>query len=121
MRVQNSWTKSYDFNLQRQRCKFYKATGSLARFENKNILFFFENRSSPLQRWRCAVCKFKSRRIGSWAKFGLKTFRPRQSFMKWIQGGVRLPRVRVPHSHLRHGRLGEADGQPDPGEDLKKT
>jgi hypothetical protein len=27
--------------------KFYNATGSLARFENKNIYFFFEKRSSP--------------------------------------------------------------------------
>jgi hypothetical protein len=25
---------------------FYNATGSLARFENKNILFYFEKRSS---------------------------------------------------------------------------
>jgi hypothetical protein len=41
---------------------FYNATGSLARFENKNILFCFEKRSSLLQRWRC---KFKNRRIGS--------------------------------------------------------
>jgi hypothetical protein len=31
---------------------FYNATGSLARFENENILFFFEKRSSLLQRWR---------------------------------------------------------------------
>jgi hypothetical protein len=43
---------------------FYNATGSLARFENKNILLYFEKRSSPLQRWRCS-CKFKNRRIGS--------------------------------------------------------
>jgi hypothetical protein len=45
--------------------KFYSATGSLARFENKkNILFCFEKRSSLQQRWRCG-CQFKSRRIGS--------------------------------------------------------
>jgi hypothetical protein len=44
---------------------FYNATGSLARFENKNILFCFEKRSSLLQRWHCS-CKFKNRRIGSW-------------------------------------------------------
>jgi hypothetical protein len=44
---------------------FYSATGSLACFENKNILFYFEKRSSLLQRGRCS-CKFKSRRIGSW-------------------------------------------------------
>jgi hypothetical protein len=31
---------------------FYNAAGSLARFENKNILFFFEKRSSLLQRWQ---------------------------------------------------------------------
>jgi hypothetical protein len=37
---------------------FYYATGSLARFENKNILFYFE------KRWSCS-CKFKNRRIGS--------------------------------------------------------
>jgi hypothetical protein len=36
--------------------------GSLARFENKNILFYFIKRCSPLQ--RCS-CKFQSRRIGS--------------------------------------------------------
>jgi hypothetical protein len=39
---------------------FYNATDSLARFENKIIFFYFEKRSSLLQR-----CKFKSRRIGS--------------------------------------------------------
>jgi hypothetical protein len=44
---------------------FYNATGSPARFENKNILFYFDKRSSLLQRWRCS-CEFKSRRIGSW-------------------------------------------------------
>jgi hypothetical protein len=42
----------------------YNATGSLARFENKNIRIYFEKRYSLLQRWRCS-CKFKSRRIGS--------------------------------------------------------
>jgi hypothetical protein len=36
----------------------YNATGSLARFENNNILFYFEKRSSLLQRQRCS-CKFK--------------------------------------------------------------
>jgi hypothetical protein len=41
----------------------YNATGSLARFKNKNILFYFVKRSS-LQRWRCS-CKFKNLRIGS--------------------------------------------------------
>jgi hypothetical protein len=46
---------------------FYNATGSLARFESKNIVAYFEKRSSLLQRWRCS-CKFKSRRIGSWPK-----------------------------------------------------
>jgi hypothetical protein len=43
---------------------FYNATGSLARFENKNILFHFEKRCRLLQRWRCS-CKLKNRRIGS--------------------------------------------------------
>jgi hypothetical protein len=43
---------------------FYNAMGSLARFENKNILFYFVKRSSLLQRWRC-ICKLKNRRIGS--------------------------------------------------------
>jgi hypothetical protein len=43
---------------------FYNAAGSLARFENKNISFYFEKRSSLLHRWRCS-CKLKSRRIGS--------------------------------------------------------
>jgi hypothetical protein len=36
-----SGSQSCDRELQRQRCKFYNATGSLARFENKNIIFYF--------------------------------------------------------------------------------
>jgi hypothetical protein len=36
-----TWSQSYDRELQRQRCKFYNAMGSLAHFENKNILFYF--------------------------------------------------------------------------------
>jgi hypothetical protein len=47
---------------------FYNATGSIARFENKNILFYFENRCRLLQRWSCR-CKLKNRRIGS--RYGL--------------------------------------------------
>jgi hypothetical protein len=43
---------------------FYSATGSLACFNNKNIFFYFEKRSSLLQRWLCS-CKLTSRRIGS--------------------------------------------------------
>jgi hypothetical protein len=43
--------------------KFYNATSSLVRFENKNIFSYFEKRSSLLQRWRCS-CKFESRSIG---------------------------------------------------------
>jgi hypothetical protein len=35
------------------------ATGSPAHFENKDILFYFEKRSSLLLRWRFS-CKFKS-------------------------------------------------------------
>jgi hypothetical protein len=31
---------------------FYNVTGTVACFENKNILFYFEKRSSLLQRWR---------------------------------------------------------------------
>jgi hypothetical protein len=46
---------------------FYNATGTLARFENKNIIFYILKRSSLLQRWRCS-CKSKSRRIGSWIR-----------------------------------------------------
>jgi hypothetical protein len=43
---------------------FYNATGCLARFENKNILFYFEKKhSSLLQRRRCS-CQFRSRRVG---------------------------------------------------------
>jgi hypothetical protein len=37
---------------------FCSSTGSLASFENKNIFFVFEKRSSLLQRWRCS-CKLK--------------------------------------------------------------
>jgi hypothetical protein len=47
---------------------FYNATGSLSRFKNKNILFYFEKCSSLLQRWRCSF-KCKNRRIGSWTLF----------------------------------------------------
>jgi hypothetical protein len=46
------WSQSYDFDLQRHRCKFFNATGSLARFENKHILFYF--------------VKHSGRRIDSW-------------------------------------------------------
>jgi hypothetical protein len=41
--------------------------GSQARFENKNISFYFEKRSSLLLRWRCS-CKLKSCKIDSSAK-----------------------------------------------------
>jgi hypothetical protein len=41
---------------------FYNATGSLARFENQNILFYFEKRSSLLQRV-VAVGKLKVVRL----------------------------------------------------------
>jgi hypothetical protein len=34
------------------------------RFENENIFFCLERRSSLLDRWRCN-CKFRSRRNGS--------------------------------------------------------
>jgi hypothetical protein len=55
----NPTTSSYNASV----VHFYNATGSLACFEN-NISFYFEKRSSLLQRWRCS-CKFQSRRIGS--------------------------------------------------------
>jgi hypothetical protein len=42
----------------------YFATGSLVRFENKDIFFYFEKRSNQLQPWRC-FCKFKTRGIGT--------------------------------------------------------
>jgi hypothetical protein len=50
----NPTTSSYNASV----VKIYNATGSLERFENKNIFFCFE-RCSILQRWRCS--KFKSR------------------------------------------------------------
>jgi hypothetical protein len=43
---------------------FYSTTGSLARLESKNILFYFEKCSCLPQCWLCS-CKFKNRRIGS--------------------------------------------------------
>jgi hypothetical protein len=47
--------------------KIYNATSSLMRFDNKNVFFYFEKRSSLVQHWRCSCsCKFRSRRIGSW-------------------------------------------------------
>jgi hypothetical protein len=46
--------------------KIHNAISSLARFENKNISYYSEKRSSLLQRQRCSCsCKFKSRKIGS--------------------------------------------------------
>jgi hypothetical protein len=60
--------QSHDFDLPRQRCKFLHASARLARFEHKNILFYFEKRSSQQQRWRCR-CKFKSRRIEDFSSF----------------------------------------------------
>jgi hypothetical protein len=56
----NPTTLSYNASV----VNFYNATGSLARFGNKNILFYFEKRCRLLQRWRCS-CKLKNRRIGS--------------------------------------------------------
>jgi hypothetical protein len=50
----NPTTSSYNSGV----VNFYNATGSLAPFENKNILFFFENRSSL------------HRKIGSRTNFG---------------------------------------------------
>jgi hypothetical protein len=42
------WSRSYDRELQRQRCKKnYSATGSLVRFENKVIFFYFEKTLEP--------------------------------------------------------------------------
>jgi hypothetical protein len=38
--------------------KMYTVANSLAGFENKNILFYFEKCCRLLQRWRCS-CKFK--------------------------------------------------------------
>jgi hypothetical protein len=37
-----SWSQSYDRELQRQRCKFYNSTTSLARIENINLFFCYE-------------------------------------------------------------------------------
>jgi hypothetical protein len=48
--------QSYDFDLQRQRCKFLQRHGYPSPFWKNNILLYFKKRSS---------CKFKSRRIGS--------------------------------------------------------
>jgi hypothetical protein len=56
--------QSYDFDLQRQRWKFLQHHGLPSVFQNLKIFFYFEKRSSLLQRWRCS-CKFKIRRIGS--------------------------------------------------------
>jgi hypothetical protein len=54
---------------------FYNAKGSLAGFENKNILFYFKKCSSLLQRWRHG-CKFKNCRIGSRSEATLREWRP---------------------------------------------
>jgi hypothetical protein len=37
------WSQSYNLELQRQRCKNYDATNSLARFENSKLKLKFEN------------------------------------------------------------------------------
>jgi hypothetical protein len=73
---------------------FYNAMGSLARFENKNILFCFEKRSSPLQRWRCS-CKFKNHGIGGWWDSISRPIAPASS----VAGGddtTRRSQVQVP-------------------------
>jgi hypothetical protein len=57
---ENSTIASYNASVE----NFYNAAGSLARFDNKNISFYFGKRSSLPQRWRCS-CKFKSSRIGT--------------------------------------------------------
>jgi hypothetical protein len=59
-----SWSQSYDVIYNASAVKIYNATGILARFENTNILFYFEKLSGLLQRRR-GSCKFESRRIGS--------------------------------------------------------
>jgi hypothetical protein len=59
-----SSSNSFSQDLILPTTSIYNATDSLARLENKNILFYFEKRYILLQRWRCS-CKFKSRRIGS--------------------------------------------------------
>jgi hypothetical protein len=64
-------SQSYVFIYNASVVNFYNATSNLARFENKNILSFFEKRSSLLQRCRCS-CKFKSRRIGSCSEMVFK-------------------------------------------------
>jgi hypothetical protein len=40
-------------------------TVHIARFENKNILFEFEKRSSLLERWRCTKLFINSKVVGS--------------------------------------------------------
>jgi hypothetical protein len=44
---------------------FYNATGSLARLENKNILFFFEKRCSLLCTYNAGVVAVNEKIVGS--------------------------------------------------------
>jgi hypothetical protein len=67
----------------------YNATGSLACFENKNILFYFEKRCCLLQRWSCSR-QFKSRRIGFRGRFGRRVIR--------LSSGDTLESVRCLHA-----------------------
>jgi hypothetical protein len=38
IKINENWSQSYDFELQRQRCKIYSATNSMARLNNKKYI-----------------------------------------------------------------------------------
>jgi hypothetical protein len=72
-------SQSYDRELQRFLI-IYNPKTNIKRFANKNIFFYFEKRSSLLQRWRCG-CKFRSRRSGSRTQSYQTQFSPYYTYL----------------------------------------
>jgi hypothetical protein len=63
--TQHSRSQSYDFKLQRQRCKkFTMPRAACGVLKSKIFFFLLWKTLSLLQRWRC-ICKFQNCRIGS--------------------------------------------------------
>jgi hypothetical protein len=68
--VSESWTQSYDFDLQRQSYKFLQRPGSLASLKTKHILFNFEN---DVAYYKAGVVAVNSKVVGSALGFRILT------------------------------------------------